>query len=416
MTFIPHPINQRVNIDEEQLDAFSRLRVSNPTSQLYTQHQYDKNPLIWDEELTGAATSTHDADNSGVDLAVTTASGDKGVHQTIEHYRYQPGKSQQIFMTFTMAAAQTNLEQRVGYFDDADGIFLEQTGSTIQIVKRSSTSGSAVDTAVAQASWNLDTLDGTGASGLTLDLTKSQILSIDLQWLGVGRVRVGFDIAGRIILAHEFLNANSISGPYMTTANLPATYEIENTAVISSAATLKCGCAAISSEGGLSLDRGFPFSVDSTLGAGLHTIGASTEVPVLAIRPKATFNSIANHTDIFLENVEAFALGQPCLARTYYDPTVTGGVWTSVDANSVAEANDNITSISGGHVFNSWFVPAALAQGNRPVPGTGGRGITSALPITRRRDASVIPIVITLENLTTTATDGAASADWLELR
>jgi hypothetical protein len=56
--------------------------------------------------------------------------------------------------------------------------------------------------------WNGDKLDGTGASGLTLDLTKPQILWIDFEWLGVGNVRCGFIINGQYIVCHTYQTAN----------------------------------------------------------------------------------------------------------------------------------------------------------------------------------------------------------------
>lgn len=416
MTFIPHPLNQKINITEDQADAFGRIRVSNPSGLLYVQHQYDEQPLVWDTRLTGNATITHDANNAAVNLNVTTTSGDEAEHRTIEYIRYQPGKSQLLFITFQMGVAETGLDQRVGYFDDADGIFLELTDSTVNFVNRSSASGSPVDTAVAQAAWNRDVMDGTGDSGITLDLTKSQILVIDLQWLGVGRVRVGFDVNGLVVYVHDFMWANAQTGVYMTTANLPLTYEIETTGVIGGAKVLKAICASASSEGGTDTDRGFAFSSDSTLGAGLISVAAGTEDPILALRTKAQFNSIDNHGAIILKDIEAFAEDQTCVCRVYYDPTISGGTWSSVNANSLVEINDNITSVSGGHCFNTFFVPASTATGNASISGTGGRGVSSLLPITRRIDGTLIPICITLENLSASAVDVAASIDWLELR
>ena len=417
MTFIPLPNPVVTKIHPDQRDAFSRLRVSNPTSLLYSQHQYDKLLLLWDEALTGAATSVHNADRSAVDISTTTASGDKAVHQTIEYFRYQPGKSQLIFLSFTLDSPQTNLSQCVGYFDDDNGIFLEQVdASTVQIVERTKVTGSVVNNTVAQASWNMDALDGNGTSGITLDLTKAQILVIDLQWLGTGRVRVGFDINGIVMYVHEFFQANEDTGPYMTTANLPITFEIENTGTIAGAATLQVGCGSVTSEGGTEIGHGFPFSVDSTLGAGLISVAGTTEVPILGLRTALTFNSITNHGQILVRNLECFALDQPCVVRLYYNPTVTGGTWSVVNANSIAEANDNITSISGGHVLTSFFIAAATAAGNNSIPGVSSRGPTSLLPITHKIDNSLIPVVLTVENLTASAVDVAASLDWLELR
>jgi hypothetical protein len=131
-----------------------------------------------------------------------------------------------ILNTFVFNEAKTGLRQRVGYFGANNGIFLEQDGTTVNLVKRSYISGSVVDTKVAQASWNGDKLNGTGDSGLTLDLTKSQIFWIDVEWLGVGSVRCGFIINGEYYVAHTFHHANVLDSVYMTTAT--ATNTIRN--------------------------------------------------------------------------------------------------------------------------------------------------------------------------------------------
>ena len=52
---------------------------------------------------------------------------------------YQPGKSLLNLNTFVMDAAQTNLAQRVGMFDNDNGIYFEKTGSTLRWVRRTST-------------------------------------------------------------------------------------------------------------------------------------------------------------------------------------------------------------------------------------------------------------------------------------
>src|SRR5210317_1810584 len=149
-------------------DAFGRLRVSNPLTIFDSANIMSKGTLF-DESLTGSGTVTYTANKSTVNLNVTTASGDKVIRQSKRVMSYQPGKSLLHFSTFVMNAQESGLEQRVGTFDANNGIFFEDTGTGYQIVRRSYTSGSAVDNNVAQSSWNGDKLDGTGASGYTLD-------------------------------------------------------------------------------------------------------------------------------------------------------------------------------------------------------------------------------------------------------
>jgi hypothetical protein len=246
-------INSLTNLNllsKNNFDAFGRLRVSQPFTLFDSQNRYAADPSF-DTSLTGSGTSTFLTNESAVSLAVTTASGDKVVRQTKRCFPYQPGKSLSFLMTFVMAAAKTNLRQRVGYFDSNNGLFLQRSGTELSFIIRSYTGGSVDDTRkVVQSAWNGDKLDGSGASGITLDTTKAQILFADFEWLGVGSVRVGFVIDGQYITAHTFDNANEVTSVYMQTATLPLRIEIENTAATASSSSMKQICSTVISEGG----------------------------------------------------------------------------------------------------------------------------------------------------------------------
>ena len=239
-----------VNLYGAALDAFGRIRVSNPFTLFDSQNRYESDPQF-DTSTSTSGSITHLPNESTVRMDVTTASGSEVVRQSYRVFPYQPGKSLLVLATFVMNTAKTGLRQRVGYFSTQNGVFLQQNDSTISLVLRSYTSGSVDESrAVTQANWNGDKLDGTGKSGLTLDLTKSQILFMDFEWLGVGSVRCGFVINGKFIIAHTFHNSNLYNSVYMTTAVLPVRYEITNTASTASASSLKQVCSTVISEGG----------------------------------------------------------------------------------------------------------------------------------------------------------------------
>ena len=255
-------------------DAFGRLRVSNPVT-IFDSANIMSKGTQFDESLTGSGTVTYTANKSTVNLNVTTASGDKVIRQSKRVMTYQPGKSLLNLNTFVMNAQEENLEQRVGMFDANNGIFFEDTGTGYQIVRRTYVTGSAVDNDVAQSSWNGDKLDGTGASGYTLDPTKATILFMDFEWLGMGSVRVGFVIDGKFIVAHTFLNANNLDTVYIQTANLPIRYEIETTGTISGTATLQQVCSSAITEGGYE-PRGIEQTIGTASLAGVNLTTAGT--------------------------------------------------------------------------------------------------------------------------------------------
>ena len=292
-------------------DAFGRLRVSNPLTIFDSSNVMSKGTQ-YDESTTGSATVTYTANKSTVNLNCTEASGDKVIRQTKRVMSYQPGKSLLTFNTFVMNAQTENLEQRVGSFDADNGIFFEDTGTGYQIVRRSYTSGSSVDDPITQANWNGDKLDGTGASGYTLDPTKASILFTDFEWLGMGSVRVGFVIDGKFITAHTFLNANNLSTVYMQTANLPIRYEIEVTSALAAGTyTLQQVCSSVISEGGYA-----PRAVEQMIGTAslggvnlttagtfynLATIKIKSGRPYAVIVPQGALAAAVSNSDFELQ-------------------------------------------------------------------------------------------------------------------
>lgn len=235
-------------------DAFGRIRQSTPytlfdNSNTHLGHgESDVNHFV--ESTSGSGASSDAADEAAVLMTVSGASGDEVIRQSRRYMSYQPGKSLLVLNTVVFASNATGLRQRVGYFNQNNGVFLEQDDSTVNMVQRSYTSGSVVERRIAQANWNVDKLDGSGPSGVVLDLSKSHIFWMDIEWLGVGSVRTGFVINGQFVACHVFHNANIRDEVYMSTAELPCRYEITNTGNVGSASTMKQICSSVISEGG----------------------------------------------------------------------------------------------------------------------------------------------------------------------
>lgn len=340
------------------LDAFGRLRIAEPVTLFSAQFQNDIQPLAFQTSVSGTGTVTKTANESSLTLSTGgTANGATAINQTKQYIHYQPGKSHQILMTGILGAQKSNVRSRIGYFDANDGIYFEMDGTGgAAVVQRSSTSGSPVNTVVLQASWNVDKMNGSGASGITLDFSKTQIFHIDMQWLGVGRVRLGVVINGILYVVHQFLNANSITSPYINSANLPCRAEITNTGVAGSTTTMKQVCIAVSSESGSSSPSAFSYTANN----GVTSINSANGVrtPILSIRPKTTFNAIANRIEILLESFEIInSGGQNILWELVYNGTLTGTSFTDVDTtNSCMQKDVTATAITNGTVVGSGYI------------------------------------------------------------
>jgi hypothetical protein len=362
--------------DSANLDAFSRLRVSNPLILHNSQFTYDLTPVIMEQITNGSgAAIAHDATNRNALMTfASTPTGGKAYMQSYEYLPYQPGRSQLIFVTFNMIASVANVLKFAGYSDGVNGIEFQLDGTTKQFKIYSGSS--AGDETVAQSSWNLDKLDGTGASGFTLDITKTQILVIDIQALYVGRVRIGFDIGGNIIYAHEFLHANLFTSPYIQTANLPVRCGMTCTATVST--TMNFICSAVISEGGTEDINvfGYTFQQDT----GVISVGTGG-THMLSLRPKLTFNTFTNRTRVAYIDVEIYNAGnQPVQWQLCVGQAISGTTAFNAVNTTYSSSEYNVLGTLSGS-------PAIVIDGGYVASSGGAKGvtntaITSRYPIT----------------------------------
>jgi hypothetical protein len=358
--------------DSANLDAFSRLRVSNPLILHNSQLTYDLAPIIYEQITNGTgATITYDSTNRyGLMTFSSTPTGGKAYMQSYEYLPYQPGRSQLAFVTFNMVAAVANTLKFAGYSDGVNGVEFQLDGTTKQFVLYSGTASGNLT--VAQSSWNLDKLDGTGASGITLDITKVQILVIDIQALYAGRVRIGFDIGGQIIYAHQFLHANNIAPPYIQSANLPVRCGMTCTGTVST--TMYFLCSAVISEGG-SEDinvYGYTFQQDS----GAVSVGTGG-THMLSLRPRTTFNSITNRTRVAYIDVEIYNAGNQAIQWQLCVGQAISGTTTYNNVNSTYSSSEyNVLGTLSGS-------PTIVIDGGFVASAGGAKGVTNTAIISR---------------------------------
>lgn len=358
-----------VDVLPANADAFGRTRVSAPLTLFDSSHRYRDNNL-WTNLIVGTGSTVGFITAQGlVDVTVGVGSTASVIRETTKTFSYQPGKSLQILNTFVMNVPKTNLCQRVGYFGADNGIYFEVAGigsTSVSFVERSLVTGSVTETRVHQSEWNQDKLDGTGDSGMTLDITKGQIMWTDIEWLGLGTVRVGFVIDGQFIHCHSFHHSNRIQSTYITTASLPLRYEITNTGVTTSTSTLKQVCSSVMSEGGYEL-RGLQQGVETPITSPVDLpTPAGTYYPVISIRLKSN----PNRLDAIVILTAISLLGVTNNANYNWQvrasATTTGGSWVSAGVDSAVEYKIDGGAVSGGRTLASGFLNSTQ-QSSVPV-------------------------------------------------
>ena len=351
-----------VSIGGTNVDAFGRLRVSQPYTLFDSQNRYSADNQF-DVATTGTGTTTYLPNEAAVKMEVTAGGVGSVTRQSYRSFPYQPGKGLLVLATFVMDGNQSlNLTQRVGYYNDQNGVFFQRVDGTYSFVLRSYVTGTASDArTVNQDDWNGDKLDGTGASGYTLDPSKAQILWMDFEWLGVGSVRCGFIINGQYIVCHTFNNANEITNVYMTTAILPVRYEIK-TVTSAVAASMKAICCSVVSEGGFEQTSIDHVARRTTI---LGTIG-TTFLPLVSIR----LASGRTGAVVLPNRVQVL----PTTSQNYEvalikNPTLTGATWAAtVPSDTNVEFDVAANATTGGTIVQTDYVTTSSS---------GGTGATS---------------------------------------
>ena len=337
-------------------DLFGRLKISNPVTLFDSSHIYSQDGDFDDVVVGTGSTVGFITAQSSATLGIGTTAGCRLVRQSKRAFSYQPGKSLQVLQTFVLNPPQENLTQIVGYGSSQNGIFLEQVGSEISIIKRTSVSGVGSTVRIPQSEWNVDKLDGTGIStdnpsGYQLDLTKAQILFSEYEWLGVGSAKVGFAIDGNFVTAHQFNHANIIDSVYMQSATLPLRYEIFNTGITTSSSTMKQICASVMSNGGYERKRAENIA-RRTAGTEVGT----TFEPLVSIKLKPG----REFAVVIPQQMLAFPLNNNASYEIALikNATLTGAAFTDVPNSETENVIYDITAtaMTGGDIVNLRYV------------------------------------------------------------
>ena len=254
-------------------------------------------------------------------------------------------------------------------------------------------------------------MDGTGQSGLTLDISKAQIMFIDIEWLGLGTVRIGFVINGQFHHVHSFHHANLVTSTYITTASLPLRYELTNTGLTGLPSTMKQICSSVLSEGGYELS-GRQQAVGTAINLPRDLPVANTEYPIVSIRLKTSPDRL--DAIVILTALSIMGVGNNAFFnwKVIAGGAVTGGAWVSAGANSAVNYNLTGTAQSGGRTLASGFI-ASTTQSNSPVDILKEALFKFQL---ERNTFTSTPEVLTLVVSTSSAgADVYASLDWEEV-
>lgn len=338
--------------DGPNLDAFGRLRTAAVQNLVDIKHVYDKNPLQINEVTAGTATSIFNQQYARVRMS-TSANNDLVIRQSKTHPIYQPGKSQLFQASFSNFQLETNVIKRVGGFTSTtastynsvfDGYFLESNGVTNVISFQIWRSGTTVYSA-ATAVWDNNGFDPTG-----INWSNTNLMSVDYQWLGVGRMRFALDIAGQLFYFTEHNCANNEPNVYMSSPNQPIRYEIRQ--IGAGSGYFDMICSQVSSEGALN-GLYSTVGIQNSTTADLATSG--TKYPYIGYRLKQSYKSVTSqYSSLSILNTS----NDNYLVTIEYNPTLSvTPSWTDIPNSpfqySVYNGTVTATITSPGHIMSS---------------------------------------------------------------
>ena len=404
--------------EDQNVDAFGRQRIAEIFTLGDYKHVYGLDPNFNDKKEFGGNLE-YRVNESAVRLTTNSSPYSNIIHQTKFYHHYMPGKSQLTYSSFNFHGNTANVTKRTGYFDDENGIFLEQTGDgTLSWVVRSFVTGAPEERRNTQTNWSADICDGSGASGFDIDTTKTQLIFIDFQWLGVGKVRCGFVHDGATVIAHEFNNSNNLANVYMSNPNLPVRCEMRNNGV-TAGGYMDQICSTVISEGGY-VEVGQDWG---TVTPTLKTIASGSNAPVIAIRLTNTFKNYKNRMTVRMGNLNVFSDGDSIVWKLVKFPginylTAKAQAWSNVNTNSGVQYNTDLSAYTDGEEMDNGFVGAST-QGSQKAAGSPGSNIPSSAKknyIVQNFDSNDSEIfLVWVKNLGSQSTNVGVGLQWREI-
>ena len=295
-------------------DVVGKLKVSQAQNIYDADFEYGTQPLRWEQFIVNVSGNASIVQNPGLGGVTMTIggglnnippiSGDITIRQSRPYHRYQPGKTMYMASNVNFGGATTGQFQRVGIFDDSNGVFLMQNNPTttnpfgIYAVIRSDSGGLPVDTVFDITQWN-----GNRTIIQALDWSKVQMVWMEYAWYGAGAIRWGVVINGEPWVLHQVGTGNAvIQGqaqikPWSRTGNLPVRYEQRNSNTGAQSVMTHYGVSVLI-EGGRDPQRGFTYSYGNDAATQQQTIPASSKrYPAMSFRMRPVGTNLFDNTN-----------------------------------------------------------------------------------------------------------------------
>ena len=231
-----------------QADIFNELITSVRNNQVEVNFSNTDPDLI--TRLTITKTNGGDATNTSGQAVFSTSTNTSGEIKAITNRTVEYHPQAELYAAFSaiFTTGISNSFQRLGFYDDNNGLFIGYEGTSFGVTKRSG----AVDVTIPQASFNTDTLTGQSGSKYTrngvpeaLDTTKDNIYRIRYGWLGAANIIFEtYSPDGEWVIFHCIKHPNTVATPTIEEPNQPLRLHIKKTTAGATNLSIKTACWA----------------------------------------------------------------------------------------------------------------------------------------------------------------------------
>lgn len=269
--------------------------------------------------VAGSAAISETASPGEIRLRTTASGTDTATLDTRQCGRYTPGYAATFGMGLRRPTTPVDGQVwRAGLFDGTDGFIIQENASGVRLQVYSN---AVVLEDVPQSSWNVDKMDGQGASGLTLDFSKGLIFQVDFTYYGYGAIYWYFVVEDpttneqlRVLVHRSSVNGLSTRNP-----NLPIRVYLTNGGT-ATAFDLFVGGRQYSVVGVDFAEA----RVTSASRLALTGVG-TTPVPLVSFQPRVSSPRVPYNPESFDSIADA-----DHVLSLWLNPTLTGANFTSV--------------------------------------------------------------------------------------
>lgn len=257
-----------------------------------------------------------------------------------------------------------------------------------------------------QGSFNIDTLDGNGPSGMTIDPTKLNVYQIDFRWLGVGRARFSVEdqATGTLIPFHEILFSNQNTQVHLANPSMRVGYRVISLSASGTEVSVK-GASILGAIQGKIIQNVIPTAVVSdsaslTQNTTHHVLSLKNNL----INESGTLNKL-NQREILLQNITAgcTASSSTPVELFIYKRAIPSDTLTfqTANTNGAVTCSKTEATLTNGHLTAAFTITTGatanidLSQYRIVLP--PGEQISVALRSTSNIQKSSVSLVYNVE-------------------